>query len=226
MLPHTPPTGKPGDAMPFVKALGLFRDPSFAVFFGVSFVITIVLAFYYTFTGLYLEKAHGVQKVASTMIWGQVAETVLLPLLPLFLYYMGMKWVLALGMFAWGLRYAFFAIGEPYALVFLGILLHGICFDFFFAAGFIHVDNEAPKDIRASGQALFGFLTYGLGMFIGSIVGGYLAKALTSTDASGAEVTDWATFWWVPSIGVLISLAVFVVFFRMHKREAPPAEAV
>jgi MFS family permease len=138
-----------------------------------------------------------------------------------------MKWVLALGMFCWGLRYAFFAIGQPYALVFLGILLHGVCFDFFFAAGFIHVDNEAPKDIRASGQALFGFLTYGLGMFIGSIVGGYLGEALTrkvvNAEGQAVDVTDWATFWWVPSVGVLISLAVFVLFFRMHKRPAPGA---
>jgi nucleoside transporter len=217
-LPHTPPSGKPGDALPFVKAIGLFRDPSFAVFFGVSFVITIVLAFYYTFTGLYLEKAEGVTNVASTMIWGQVAETVLLPLLPLFLRYMGMKWVLALGMFCWGLRYAFFSIGHPYALVFLGILLHGACFDFFFAAGFIHVDNEAPKDIRASGQALFGFLTYGLGMFIGSSVGGYLAKALTTGEPPN-DVTDWSTFWLIPSIGVLASLLVFIIFFRMHAKK-------
>lgn len=217
LLPHTPPAGKPGDPMPFVKALGLFRDPSFAVFFGVSFVITIVLAFYYTFTGKYLEEAVGVKKVASTMIWGQVAEMVLLPLLPFFLKTIGMKWVLALGMFSWGLRYAFFAIGNPFELVFAGILLHGLCFDFFFAAGFIHVDNEAPKDIRASGQALFGFLTYGLGMFIGSIVGGFLAEGITKV-VDGKRVTDWNTFWWVPSIGVFVSLLIFVLFFRMRKR--------
>jgi nucleoside transporter len=226
-LPHTPPSGKPGDAVPFVKALNLFRDPSFAVFFGVSFVITIVLSFYYNFTGLYLEQAHEVKAVASTMIWGQVAETILLPLLPLFLWYMGMKWVLALGMFCWGLRYAIFAVGQPYALVFVGILLHGVCFDFFFAAGFIHVDNEAPKDIRASGQALFSFLTYGVGMFIGSIVGGYLAKALTTTtqvNGRPVDVTDWATFWWVPSIGVFVSLLIFVAFFRMHRREPVATE--
>jgi nucleoside transporter len=223
-LPHTPPSGKSGDPLPFVKALGLFRNSSFAVFFGVSFVITIVLAFYYSFTPLYLKQVHKVP-VASTMIWGQVAETVLLPLLPLFLWFMGMKWVLALGMFCWGLRYAFFAMsagGQPYALAFLGILLHGACFDFFFAAGFIHVDNEAPKDIRASGQALFGFLTYGLGMFIGSIVGGYLAKALTTGEPPN-DVTDWATFWWIPSVGVLVSLLIFVVFFRMNPKKAEPA---
>src|SRR5207248_7365264 len=131
---------------------------------------------------------------------------VLLPLLPLLLWAMGMKWVLALGMFCWGLRYAFFSIGHPYALVFLGILLHGFCFDFFFAAGFIHVDNEAPRDIRASGQALFGFLTYGLGMWLGSLLcGELLGRFTTEVTEAGKTVqhVDWHDFWLVPSVGVL-----------------------
>ena len=64
---------------------------------------------------------------------------------------------------AWGLRYALFAAGRLLPLIVLGIALHGICFDFFFAAGFIQVENTAPEAIRASGQSLFGVLTYGLG---------------------------------------------------------------
>ena len=170
LLPHTPPKGKAGDALPFIKALDLFKDPSFAVFFTVSFAITIVLAFYYTTTSVYLEKAIGVTDTGSTMAIGQICEMVFLPLLPIFLFRMGMKWVLALGMFCWGLRYFLFSQGGPlpltepgvtlpmryipFAFVIIGVALHGFCFDFFFAAGFIHVDNEAPRDIRASGQAI------------------------------------------------------------------------
>ncbi len=213
-LPHTPPAGKAGDALPFVRAVGLMREPSFAVFYGVSFVITIVLAFYYSFTGLFLE--HGAPQIAGNnvspiMSIGQFAEMILLPLLPLFLARMGMKWVLALGMLAWGVRYALFALGTPYALVLLGIALHGICFDFFFAAGFIYVDNESPRDIRASAQALFSFLTYGAGMWLGSILSGRVAE-LFKDPATGT--TNWTSFWTVPSVGVLVSLAVFVAFFR------------
>jgi nucleoside transporter len=223
VLPHTPPSGKSGDALPFLKAISLFRDHSFAVFFGVSFIITIVLAFYYNFTGQYLGSSHGVKNIASTMIWGQVAEIFFMLLLPVFLKALGMKLVLAFGMLCWGIRYALFAIsaGNPdlFILAFIGILLHGICFDFFFAAAFIYVDKKAPDDIRASAQALFSFLTYGAGMFIGSIVAGYLGKALT-TKVDGVEVTDWATFWWVPSVGVLISLAIFVALFRGGEEES------
>ncbi len=212
-LPHTPPTGKAGDAIPFIRALGLLKDPSFAVFFGVSFIITIVLAFYYSFTGKFLETGAGVKDVASTMSIGQFAEMLLLPFLPWFLKRFGMKSVLALGMLCWGVRYAMFAVGSPFALVIIGVALHGICFDFFFAAGFIHVDNTAPKEIRASGQALFSFLTYGVGMYLGSVLSGYVAEAYTNPETG---VTDWRGFWIVPAAGVIASLLIFLAAFRMR----------
>jgi nucleoside transporter len=218
LLPHTPPLGKPGDALPFLRAVGLLKDPSFAVFFGASFLITIVLAFYYNYTGVFLEQKIGVKDVASTMTIGQVSEMVILPFLPLFLYYMGMKWVLALGMLAWGVRYLIFAFGTPelFPLVVLGVALHGICFDFFFAAGFIHVDKEAPNEIRGSAQALFTFLTYGVGMWVGSEFSGVMASQYLPTGGT----PDWQTFWLVPGAGVLIALSIFVLGFRMKSRNA------
>jgi nucleoside transporter len=230
-LPHTPPKGKAGDALPFLQAVALLKEPSFAVFFGVSFVITIVLAFYYGFTGLWLEKHMGVKDVASTMTIGQWSEMLLLPFLPVFLRVMGMKGVLVFGMFAWGARYAWFAFTQPNPTtlpfnlpfdlgnqidwnVVLPLALHGICYDFFFAAAFIHVDNESPPEIRGSAQALFTFLTYGLGMWIGNVVSGLLKDNFTSSDG----VTNWQSFWLVPSVGVLASMVVFVLFFRMKPR--------
>lgn len=217
-LPKTPPTGKAGDAVPIVRALRLFRDPSFAVFFAVSFAITIALAFYYTVTSDFLGQRAGRQDAASTMAIGQVCELILLPLLPLFLYRFGMKWVLALGMLCWGLRYVCFSQAGPagggLALAYLGVALHGLCFDFFFAAGFIYCDNEAPRDIRASAQALFSFLTYGVGMWLGSLVCGRLVDAYTLPD----KTVEWDKFWLVPAVGVLACLVVFVLCFRLTPR--------
>jgi nucleoside transporter len=232
LLPHTPPTGKPGDAFPFLRAVGLMKEFPFAVFYGVSFVITIVLAFYYNYTGLYLQQAHQVKEaaVSSYMAIGQWAEMILLPLLPWFLYRMGMKWVLTLGMLCWGIRYGIFSYfanaPEFFSLILVGIALHGICFDFFFAAGFIHVDNKAPRDIRASAQALFGFLTYGAGMYLGGIFSGWLEGKYTtkffdqSLDKEVA-VVDWQTFWLVPCLGVLVSLVVFIALFRDRASNQP-----
>lgn len=244
--PHTPPTGKPGDPVPFLRAIGLLANPSFAVFFGVSFIITIALAFYYGFTGIFIAErtlwempsAYTLHlgfkdidinvDVASLMTIGQLAEMLLLPILPWFLKHWGMKWVLMLGMASWGIRYVLFSIGTPYPLVLIGIALHGICFDFFLAAGFIHTDNKAPPEIRGSAQALFGFLTYGLGMWIGNLASGYLkdhytqgatplpevlGKLLPAPDYSSGP-TDWAHFWIVPAIGVAFCLVIFIAFFR------------
>lgn len=224
LLPHTPPLGKAGEALPFLRAIGLLREFSFAVFYGVSFIITIALAFYYAWTGAFLEDSQKVASasVSSVMAIGQVAEMILLPFLPWFLRKLGMKWVLALGMLAWGIRYGIFAIGFPFPLVLVGVALHGICFDFFLAAGFIHVDNESPKEIRASAQALFGFLTYGAGMYIGSELSGRIKEAFQD-----GPTMNWTGFWLVPAIGVLISLIIFVAFFRTSmkstKAEAEPA---
>jgi nucleoside transporter len=213
-LPPTPPKGEV-KGIPFLKALGLFKDFSFAVFFVVSLIITIVLAFYYTVTADFLEKKCLVTYITSTMLIGQVCETVFLPLLPLFLFRYGMKAVLALGMLCWGLRYLCFADAGPegfgFALAIVGIALHGFCFDFFFAAGFIHCDNKAPRDIRASAQALFSFLTYGVGMWLGSLLCGVLLDHYTN---STTKTVDWSSFWLVPSCGVLGCLVVFLVFFR------------
>src|SRR5439155_13147917 len=159
---------------------------------------------------------------------GQLAEMVLLPFLPLFLRWMGMKWVLALGMLSWGVRYFLFALGaegmvSPWVVI-ASLALHGVCFDFFFAAGFIYVDNEAPPSIRASGQALFTFLTYGLGMWLGNIVSGYVVKHFSAT-APNAVTYNWYAIWLVPSVGVLISLALFVLFFHMRSKPSPAAVA-
>jgi nucleoside transporter len=246
VLPHTPPTGKAGDAMPFLRALGLLANPSFAVFFGVSFIITIALAFYYGFTGIFvadrtlpeMPSAYVLNlgfreidinvDVASLMTIGQIAEMLLLPILPLFLRSWGMKWVLVLGMASWGIRYWLFSIGTPYPLVLIGIALHGICFDFFLAAGFIHTDNKAPPEIRGSAQALFGFLTYGVGMWIGNLASGklvdhytqngtplptWLGQLLPMPDYSEGP-RDWEHIWLIPAVGVAVCLVIFIALFR------------
>jgi nucleoside transporter len=215
-LPHTPP--KP-EANP-LDALDLLKVPSFAVFFGISFLITIALAFYYGFTSLFLEQKIKVRSdnVGPLMTIGQWMEIIFMLLLPWFLSELGMKWVLVLGMAAWGIRYGIFAGGKPFPLIVLGLALHGICFDFFFAAGFIHVDNTAPAAIRNSGQALFGALTYGVGMFLGNEASGLLHSWFTKETIDPVtnerlRVTNWSLFWLVPCIGVIVCLIPFVIFF-------------
>jgi nucleoside transporter len=219
-LPPTPPLADATSEIPFLKALSLLEEPSFAIFYGVSFFITLALAFYYSWTALFIEKDVGVQpeNVGPLMTIGQWVEIIFMFTLGWFLKEFGMKWVLALGMAAWGIRYALFAARGPMPLIILGIALHGVCFDFFFAAGFIYVEKTAPPDIQASGQALFGVLTYGLGMWLGTEASGWLNEGLTKEvpdpqTGKSIRVTNWTAFWLVPSISVLICLAAFVLLF-------------
>jgi len=210
-LPHPPPAGKSGSAMPFLKALGLLRNPSFAIFFGLAFAITIALAFYYTFTSNFLG-AVGITKIATTMSLGQASEVGFMLLLPFALRRFGMKAVLAIGMGAWVVRYGFFSAassGSPYFLLILGVALHGICFDFFLAAGFIHTENKAPAAIRGSAQALFSFLVYGVGMAIGNFLSGPIVDHYTVNG-----VRQWDKIWMVPAIGAAACLVLFLLFWR------------
>ena len=226
LLPHTPPKAAT-DLFPFRKALALLDERSFAVFFGISFLITIALAFYYGFTSLYLEQKIKVRpgNVGPLMTIGQWSEIIFLLSLPWFLKVLGMKGVLVIGMAAWGLRYAIFSAGGPFPLIILGLALHGICFDFFFAAGFIYVAKTAPPEIVNSGQALFGSLTYGLGMYLGTEASGWINHFVTreSQDPATGQIvrtTDWRKFWMIPCLGVVVSLALFVLLF------SPPAKNV
>ncbi len=214
---------KPG--IPFLQAVELLNERSFAVFFGVSFLITIALAFYYSFTSLYLETAIHVkpENVGPVMSIGQWMEIGFMLALPFMLKEFGMKTVLVIGMAAWGLRYAIFAARPPFAIALIGVALHGLCYDCFFAAGMIHVAKTAPGHIVASGQGLFGFLTYGVGMWLGTEASGFLNQSLTKevADPQTGEtrrVTDWRTFWLVPCVGVVVCLILFVLLFSEPTR--------
>jgi MFS family permease len=210
----------PQPGVPFVDALSLLQTASGAVFFGVSFLITIALAFYYAFTALYLEQGLKVkpENIGPLMTIGQWVEIIFMLTLAWFIDKWGMRNVLIVGMAAWSIRYGIFAAMPPLGLAIIGIALHGICFDFFLAAGMMHTSNIAGPEIQASAQSLFGVLTYGLGMYVGTEAGGWLNQHYTRevTDpATGAttKVTDWRRFWLVPCVGALICLVLFVIFF-------------
>jgi nucleoside transporter len=220
ILPHTPPTGRKGDTVPFLKALRLVRDPSFAIFFSISFLITIAMAFYYGFIGKF-EQGVGITQVATISVIGQAVEILFMLLLPLALIKLGMKWVLGVGMAAWVLRYVLFSVQHPFILILVGIALHGVCFDFFFAAGFIHTDNKSPANIRASAQAFYTFLTYGVGMWIGNVFSGVVVNHFTTS--SGAIA--WSKVWLVPAFIAGVCLVLFLLLWHDRPGKLEDEEA-
>jgi len=154
-----------------LDALVLFKNRSFLLFIIASTLICIPLAFYYQIASRVVEMTN--LPIGQTMSYGQMSEIFFMIIMPFFFVRLGVKWMLAIGMLAWVARYALFAIGAPDEIrwmIITGIVLHGICYDFFFVTGQIYTDKAAPKPIRAQAQGLLVFFTLGLGMFIGAQV--------------------------------------------------------
>ncbi|MBX3323794.1 MAG: nucleoside permease [Phycisphaeraceae bacterium] len=187
-LPHTPPPAK-GTAFSVRDALGLdalsmLKDRSFAVFVLCSFLICIPLAAYYAFAGQYVGET-GFRQIATTMTLGQMSEIFFMIVMPLFFVRLGVKWMLLVGMGAWVLRYVFFAQAADEQvrwMVLAGIILHGICYDFFFVTGQIYVDKRASKKIRGAAQGFLVLITQGLGMLIGAKASGRLVDLYKADD--------------------------------------------
>lgn len=177
-LPHTPPpsAGKRTSwrELAGADAFELFRQPSFAIFILSTFLVCIPLAFYFQLAAKAVQLT-GIQDVTQAMSYGQVSEILFMVLMPVFFRRLGVKWMLAVGMLAWVLRYVLFALGTPDAvrwMMYAGIILHGICYDFLFVTGQIYTDMVARKEIRAQAQGLLVLFTLGLGMLIGARVAG------------------------------------------------------
>jgi len=213
-LPHTPPQkqsrAKLADILG-LDALKLLGERSFAIFVLGSFLICIPLQFYYAFANLFLNELH-VTNAAGKMTLGQMSEIFFMLVMPWFFRRLGVKYMLLVGMAAWTARYVLFAYGNSSELVWMlyaGILLHGICYDFFFVTGQIYVDRRAPADLRAAAQGLIAFVTLGVGMFIGSWVSGRVVDAF-----GGPAGHDWQSIWLVPAAGAAVVLLLFAFFFR------------
>ncbi len=216
-LPDTPPKAEKSTS--FGQILGLdafklFKDRSFSIFFLSSVLICIPLSFYYAMANPSLTDG-GMQNVENKMSLGQASEVIFMLLIPIAYTRLGVKNMLIVGLIAWIVRFIGFGYGDGGSgewLLFLAIILHGVCYDFFFVTGQIYTDNKAGAKIKSSAQGLISIATYGIGMGIGSYLSGY-TKDLFTTNG----VVNWTQFWLVPAAIAAVVLVLFLLFFTDKK---------
>ena len=221
ILPNTPPKGSAAGASASdalgAQAFVLFRDRPYPIFFIAAILVCIPLSFYYGFANLFLNEV-GMQNAAGKMILGQVSEAVFILAIPFLFNRIGVKNMLLLGMLAWILRYVCFAYGDTGAntwMLYAGIMLHGVCYDFFFVTGYMYTEKKAGERIKNAAQGLFTFATYGLGMFIGTYFSGFIADKYKT-----AEGHNWQSIWYVPAYIAVGVLVYFLFFFKERKEIA------
>jgi len=215
-LPNTSPKIKPDEKVSLKSILGLdalvlFKDRSYLIFFIASVLVCIPLAFYYQHANQFLNEV-GMQAAASKMIFGQISEVFFLLLLPVFLNRFGLKKVLVFGVLAWGLRYLLFAYGDAGQNVWMllfGIILHGICYDFFFVSGQIYTDFKAGEQYKSAAQGLITLSTYGVGMLIGFRLAGWLTDQYVNDSGH-----YWKEIWIQPAIFSFVILILFLFSFK------------
>jgi nucleoside transporter len=222
-LPHTPPPNA-GQQITVRRILGLdalvmLKEPTFLVFVIASILACIPLTFYFSFTNAYLNEVH-VTNSAGKMALGQVSEVGMMLLMPLIFRRVTVKTILLAGLIAWSVRYALLAYGNAGSgmwMFYVAILLHGVCYDFFFMTGQLYTDIVAPHNLRGAAQGLIIFLTYGVGMFVGSLLSGGAVDYFTRT-AGGTVTRDWQGFWLSSSMGAFVILLMIAFFFRSNAK--------
>jgi nucleoside transporter len=214
ILPYTRPTAKESSAAKSLSGATVFFDKAYIIFFIAAILVCIPLSFYYGFANPFLNEL-GVEKAAAKMTLGQFSEAVFILAIPFLFNRIGVKKMLMLGMTAWILRYICFAYGNAGSntwLLYAGIILHGICYDFFFVTGYMYTEKKAGEKIKNAAQGLFTFATYGVGMFIGTWFSGFIVDKYKVGD-----VHNWRNIWFVPAIIAAAVLIYFILFFKESK---------
>jgi nucleoside transporter len=219
LLPNTPPKGRSGEVSAS-KTLGsdafvLFKDKPYLIFFIAAILVCIPLSFYYGFANKFLNELN-FPEAAFKMTFGQVSEAVFILAIPFLFNSIGVKKMLLMGMFAWILRYLFFAYGNIDAnawMLYAGIILHGVCYDFFFVTGYMYTEKKAGEKIKNSAQGLFTFATYGVGMFFGTWFSGIAVDRFKLPDG----MHNWTSIWFVPAFIAVFVLIYFILFFKEKK---------
>ena len=229
-LPLTPPPAK-GQKSSWREILGLdalkeLSTPSFVIFLISAMLIFIAFGTYFPYAPRYLA-AVGFSNPSFEMAFGQASEIIFMLLIPFFFIRLGVKWMLILGMLAWVARFTIFAgaaISGTYWVIMIGILIHGICYDFFFVTGQIYIDKKTSPAIRGQAQGLLVLLTQGVGFLLGTQLSGYFVNSFGEGGTLSSE--DWRLFWGIFAAATMVFTVLFYLLFKDDSDKSPVEETV
>jgi nucleoside transporter len=218
-LPDTPPAGKgqKGSAFEFLGlgTMKLMKDRNFALFIVFSFLSMIPFAMYFSYFSEFLLNIK-TKFIAITINWGILAELGFMLLIPVAIRKFGLRKVMILGLTAMLVRYAslyFGGIVDQKWMFYIGILIHGLIFGFFYVGGQIYIDKRTPAELKSQGQGFIFLVTFGLGLLAGNIIDGQIINIFLD-NSSGVRVYDWDSIWGLTSVMSLVLLVAFALFFK------------
>jgi hypothetical protein len=224
-LPRTPPTRPEPSARSAVAPLAvltMFRDRTFSLLIGITFLLSLIVPLYTLHVPKLLEQlGFGSDWVPTVMLIGQASEFPALLVLPWLLKRVGLKTTFAVGMGAWFIRYLFFALEGPRWLILTGLALHGVCHVFLIIVIQLYVDSRCARDLRASAQNLFTVITMGIGMPLGFLLGGKLGQWCYHPPLGW---TDYRVLFSVPAAAILVIMLIYCRWFRVAPDPRPLPE--
>jgi NHS family xanthosine MFS transporter len=237
-LPKCPPQHLISENASFAERLGLnafklFGNTKIALFFIFSMFLGAALQLTNMYGDTFLSDFAKVPEYAdsfvvkySTIIMSisQVSETLFILAIPYFLKRFGIKQVMLISMFAWVLRFAFFAYGNPSDglwMIILSCIVYGMAFDFFNISGSLFVESSTDSRIRSSAQGLFMMMTNGFGAVLGSSVSGYIIDAYFTIDGN----KEWSSIWICFAVYSLVIAILFALFFK-HEHKPNEVEQI
>lgn len=218
MLPNTPPAAR-GQKFSMIDAFGLgtlqlMRDRNFAFFILFSFLSMIPFAMYYSYFSEFLLNMN-TKYISVTMNWGVLAEMGFILLIPPAIKRFGLRNVMILGLVAMIIRYLSLYAGgviNQNWMFYIGILIHGLIFGFFYVGGQIYIEKKSPAPLKSQAQGFIFLVTFGVGLLVGNLLCGEIIQLYKNENGY-----NWDAIWGITTISSIVLLLLFVLFFKKEK---------
>jgi len=215
-IPKTPPTAAVSIKYTVADILGLkvistLKNKHFNRFILITFLSVIPFALFYNFGSQFLAN-NDYKYITVTLNWGQVAELFFLFITTAILVKFGFKKTLLFGLLAMLVRYlslySGIVLGQQWLYI-IGILTHGLIFGLFFVAGQVYTDKSVPQEFKAQAQGFLSFITWGVGIFVGNLISGWMIDYFKVGDQ-----TNWSLLYLIASVASVLLTVLLVLFFK------------